>query len=230
MEGRLMGKDEYVGEYEPFLPEVAADLKHWGSMAYWTLEESVAVLLGQDPLYVNWAIAKDYQESPDATELSLNYAKLRTFILRAFEKHEITDPISPAIFLAWADSRSLEIPEELKLQIETVKKSDFSMDDAIKGFLEKKDEEIAALRERVEALESLAWDGFDETQSTYSKELAIAVKAHSAVSKNCKKGMSVKQQIILWLEANYPKLRNEEKERMAKICNWQKSGGAPCTP
>ena len=66
-------------------------------------------------------------------------------------------------------------------------------------------------KERIQELESLVWDGFDENQSTHSKELAIAVKAHGAISKSWKKGMSIKQQITLWLEANYPKLMNERK-------------------
>ena len=86
------------------------------------------------------------------------------------------------------------------------------------------------LQKRIEVLENLAWTGFDENLDTYSRELAIAVKAHEAISKDWKKGSSIKQQITVWLDKNYPKLGNEEKERIAKICNWQKTGGAPSTP
>ncbi len=225
-----MSQEGYVGEFEQELPEIAADLKHWGSMAYWTLEECVALLLGQDPLYVNWDIAKDYQEWPYTTELSLNYAKLRKLILRAHQAQEITDPIKPQVFLAWAEDRSLEIPSELKEQVETVISNQSSWNDEMSEILEIKDEEIGTLKERVKELELLVWDGFDENKSTYSRELAIAVKAHTVISRSWKKGSSIKQQITQWLEKRYPKLMNEEKERIAKICNWQKSGGAPSTP
>jgi hypothetical protein len=225
-----MGRDGYIEEYEETLAEVKADFKHWGKMPYWTLDECVALLLGQDPTYVNWEIAKEYQEWPESTDLALNYAKLRTLILRAHEKSEIEDPTQPAVFLAWAESRNLEIPDELNRQVGIVKRSRFLMDDEIQELLNKKDAENTLLKKRIEELESLIWDGYDETQNSYSKELAIAVKAHGAISKSWKKGASIKQQITQWLETYYPKLMNEEKERIAKICNWQKSGGAPCTP
>jgi hypothetical protein len=225
-----MENEGYIEEFEQELPAVDADFKHWGKMPYWTLDECVALLLGQDPTYVNWDIAKDYQEWPYTTELSLNYAKLRALILRANKNQEITDPITPAVFLKWAESRDLEIPSELIQQIGIVKRKQFLLDEETQEILRKKEEEISALKKRIQELESLIWDGFDENQSTYSKELAIAVKAHGAISKNWKKGSSIKQQITLWLETHYPKLMNEEKERIAKICNWQKSGGAPSTP
>lgn len=225
-----MNSGGYIEEFEQELPAVQADFKHWGSMPYWTLDECVALLLKQDPIYVNWDIAKDYQEWPYTTHLSVNYAKLRILILRAYENQEITDPIAPTIFLPWAESRDLEIPPELKEQVKIIARNQFLLDEETQAILKKKDDEIAVLRKQIANLKSLVWDGFDENQSTYSKELAIAVKAHSAISKEWKKGSSIKQQITQWLETHYPKLMNEEKERIAKICNWQKSGGAPSTP
>lgn len=221
---------EYIGYVEEFLPEIDADFNHWSKMPYWSLEESVTLLLGQDPEVVNWDIAQDYQEWPSATDLSLNYAKLRNLILRAFEMKEIDDPNTPADFIVWAESRGIQIPEVLKQQVDVVKSIKASMDAKTLNLLQEKDDKISVLRKRIEELDALIWDGFDENQSTHSKELAIAVKAHGAISKNWKKGMSIKQQITMWLESNYPKLMNEEKERIAKICNWQKTGGAPSTP
>ena len=221
---------DIFNEDEHSLPEVAADFNHWSKMPYWSLEESVALLLGQDPEVVNWEIAQHHQEWPFATELSLNYAKLRGLLLRAFEKQEINEHNSPAVFLTWAESRDVEIPEGLIQQVAVIKNKQASINAELEDKLKIKEEEIAALKKRIEELESLVWPGFDESQSTYSKELEIAVKAYDAVRQSWKKGMSIKQQIMLWLEANYPALMNEEKERIAKICNWQKGGGAPCTP
>jgi len=217
-------------EEEDSVPDVNADLSHWSKMSYWSLEESVALLLGKEPEVVNWDIVQDYLEYPFATKLSLDYSKLRDLVLRAFEKQEIDDPNSPIVFLEWAEGRGIAIPEILRQQVAARKVVNTEINTGTENLLKIKDEEIATLQKRIEELEALVWEGFDENVSTYSKELAIAVMAHGVVSKNWKKGMSIKKQITIWLEDNYPKLMNEEKERIAKMCNWQKSGGAPSTP
>lgn len=212
------------------MPEVAADFKHWSKMPYWSLEESVALLLGKDPEIVNWNIVKHHQEWPFITELSLNYTKLRDLILRTHEMKEIEGQNLPFSFLLWADSRGIEVPVELRILVEDVTSIQSKMDAETEFLLQSKDDEIAFLKKRITELENLAWEGFDESLNTHAKELAIAVKAHASVSKNWRKGMSVKKQISIWLQQNYPKLMNEERERISKICNWQKSGGAPSTP
>lgn len=204
------GSEKNQADAPEFLPEVKADFTHWGKMSYWSLEEAIALLLGQNPEFVNWDIVRDYIEWPHTSELSLNYAKLRVVVLRAFEMQEITDPITPDIFIAWAERKDIKIPEKLQEQITMIKNINNATG--------------------TEKLETLAWNGFDENEKTYSKELAIAVKVHAAVSKNWKTGSSIKKQISAWLQENHPELRNAEKERIAKICNWQKSGGAPVTP
>ncbi len=204
------GSGKNQADAPEFLPEVKADFIHWGKMSYWSLEEAIALLLGQNPKFVNWDIVKDYVEWPCTTKLSLDYAKLRVVVLRAFEMQEITDPIAPDIFIAWAKGKDIKIPEKLQEQMAIIK----NINNAI----------------QTKKQETLVWEGFDENESTYSKELAIAVKAHNAISKNWKAGSSIKKQISAWLQENHPELLNQEKERIAKICNWQKSGGAPVTP
>ena len=56
-----MGTGGYMGEYEETLAEVPADFEQWAKMPYWTLDEGIALLLGQIATYINWDIAKDYQ-------------------------------------------------------------------------------------------------------------------------------------------------------------------------
>jgi hypothetical protein len=223
--------NSHLEEEPEFLPEVKADFAHWGKMPYWSLDEGIALLLGQDPSFINWNIVKDYLEWPFHTLLSSNYAKLRNLVLRAFELQEIEEPIAPVAFLKWAENRSIEIPDGLQEQVMAIKSVNAEAENETTNLLKMKDEEIAMLQKRITELEGLVWKGFDEGKETYSKELAIAVQAHNVVSKNWKKeGSSVKKQIYVWLQENYPKLFNEEKERISKICNWQKMGGAPTTP
>lgn len=220
----------YENEDTDSVPDVAADFNHWSKMPYWSLEESAALLLGRDPEVVNWNIVQHHQEWPFTTELSINYTKLRNLILRAFKIKEIEEKNPPFAFLQWADSRGIDVPEELRILVEDVTNIKSQMDAETENLIKVKDDEIAALQKKITELESLAWEGFDESLSTHAKELAIAVKAHTAVSKHWKKGISIKKQISIWLQQNYPKLMNEERERISKICNWQKSGGAPSTP
>jgi hypothetical protein len=220
----------YNEEEHDVVPDVDADFDFWSKMPYWSLEEGIALLLGKDPEFVNWDIVQHHLEWPFATRLSLGYAKFRALILRAFEMQEVGEQNSPVVFLEWAASRGIEIPEDLQQQVTAIESIQSTLDAETENLLKTKDDEIASLQKRIEELEGLIWEGFDENVSTYSKELAIAVKAHGAVSKNWKKGLSIKKQITLWLQENYPKLMNEEKERIAKMCNWQKNGGAPSTP
>jgi hypothetical protein len=94
-----------------------------------------------------------------------------------------------------------------------------------------------ALQKRIAELENLQWKGFNKEDPTYSRELDIAVAAYLYVSRNWQEGKSIKKQILDLLKAKYPKnakgeseLSKLEMERIARICNWQKSGGAPRTP
>ncbi len=217
-------------DFEESVPEISADFAYWSKMPFWSLEEGIALLLGKEPRVVNWDLVQHYQEWPHATELSLNYAKLRDLVLRAHKMKEIEEQNTPFAFLEWADSRGIAIPDPLRSQVEYVQDIKSKFNNEIEDLLKSKDAEIFALQKKIQELEELVWEGFDETSSTHAKELAIAVKAHSAISKSWKKGMSIKKQISIWLDQNYPKLMNEEQERISKICNWQKSGGAPATP
>lgn len=229
-EDEIQSKYSFENEDTDSVPDVPADFNHWSKMPYWSLEESAALLLGKDPTVVNWDLVQHYQEWPFTTDLSINYTKLRDLIFRAFTAKEIEEQNPPSVFIQWADSRGVEVPEELRILVEDVTNIKFQMDAETECLLQAKDDEIVSLKKRITELESLTWEGFNENQSTHAKELAIAVRAHAAVSKNWKKGMSIKKQISIWLQQNYPKLMNEERERISKICNWQKSGGAPSTP
>ncbi len=229
---------DYEDELD-ILSEAEADFVYWGNMPFWTLDEGIALLLGKDPERVNWGVIRHYVNSEFSIDLCFDYSKLRTLILRSLDVGEIEESNSPAVFLAWAETKQVKIPEALRIQVVDRKydiknctpETDQSNVITIKDKeIEALNQEINLLQKRIVELEGLRWEGFDEENETYSKELAIAVKAHDAVSKNWKKGSSVKKQIYLWLQANYPKLFNEEKDRISKICNWQKSGGAPSTP
>jgi len=208
------------------------EFTHWSRMAYWTHDEAVALLLNLDPINVDLSVPEKEEAFPLPIEVTLECLKLKNLISRAFEIQELKEKNAPEVYLEWADNKGIKIPEALRQAVPTRQTSvieGLNKTD-LENLLKIKEEEIATLQKRLEELKLLAWEGSNETLDTYSKELAIAVKAHGVISKNWKHGSSIKKQITCWLEKNYPALMNEEKERIAKICNWQKNGGAPSTP
>lgn len=218
-----------------------ADFVYWSKMPFWTLEEGIVLLLGRDPELAKWKIVQHYVNYSYSTDFCSAFYKLRNLSLRAVERSEIKEPCSPIDFLNWAKGRDIYIPEELWRQVvnnPTVKGMDWAEKlSELNKLLEAKDEKISTLeeqviylQEKINKLEPLVWEGFDERSSTYAEELAIAIKAYQIISKQWKKGSSIKQQIFEWLQKEYPKMSKEKKERIATVCNWQKAGGAPCTP
>ncbi len=78
-----------------------------------------------------------------------------------------------------------------------------------------------------ESDDSLGWEGFDLESPSYPKELDIALQAWRAATIQPKVGVSPKEQIKQWLSETYPELSNVARDRIATICNWEKSGGRP---
>lgn len=203
------------------------DFMYWMKMSYWTLDEGIALLLGLNPKHSSWDLMHDESKGTHLNPFIGFYSELRNIVLRAQEVQKITDPISPFALVEWAESVGIAIPEDLQEQIAIMKNRKTTAEIEKDNFLK----EIAMLQNKIKVLEASVWQGFDEKESTYCKELAIAVKAYNAISKkDWKKGSSVKKQLRVWLEENHPELVEEEKKRISKLCNWQKSGGAPVTP
>jgi len=225
-----MDIDERLG----IMSQANADFVYWSSMPSWSLDEGIALLLGKDPTMVKWETIRPYVNYYYSSELCVEYSKLRTLVLRAFKANELGGSNTPIVFLKWVASKRINIPEALQQVTAVIENSEsIASSELVKiqaQEINKLKEKCQLLEKRITELEHVYWDGFDEQKETYSKELAIAVKAHDAVSKTWNKGHSIKKQIFEWLEKNHPTLFNEEKERIAKICNWQKSGGAPITP
>lgn len=66
---------------------------------------------------------------------------------------------------------------------------------------------------------------FDKASATYPPELDIALLAWKAVSATDGKGKP-KLLIKAWLNINANHLSGEAKERIAVVCNWDRTGGA----
>lgn len=71
----------------------------------------------------------------------------------------------------------------------------------------------------------------DGNHQFQSDELATAIQAWLAVTKLCSQGLnsasSIKQEVLDWLEDNTPEISAAQKERIASMVNWDKTGGRP---
>lgn len=166
---------EYEYEYEQIegdeeldmLEKSEANFMYWSKMPFWMLDESIALLLAKNPEIVKWNIVRHYVNYHYTTELCSDYARLRTLILRAFEKKEIEEQNSPIIFLEWAEHKGIEIPKTLRQQVAEVKNrvtgSNVGTNEScsaptkniieLEDLLKQKDEEINLLKDKVDSFQ-----------------------------------------------------------------------------
>jgi len=97
----------------------------------------------------------------------------------------------------------------------------------LKVWCESKGYKPAFLFPEVRNTRSEATELLDPDSPTYPLELHIALRAWEMVSANHSPKKSPKQKILAWLNAHYPDLSEEAKNRIATIANWKKQGGAP---
>lgn len=223
-------------------PSAKADFVHWSKAAHWTLEEAIALSFGKNPQVVTW---KRIQELVNISPFAKRYAQTLDLALRAKAWNQLYDPVLPGIFLAWARRSEIDVPNELLEQVEKrgvvvadwkdnfeklKEQFDVLLADRanIAGICQRLIQERDELKGKVEELDSLAWEGFDPDSGTYPSELDIAMQAWRAVTNRPTADLTAKEQIENWLNQNYPdrrKLSQEARERIAVICNWEKSGG-----
>lgn len=92
-------------------PSANADFGQWAGFDFWTLEESVALLLGKDPEQVDWKKLKGYAYN---SKLPHTYEKLLKTAQRS-DAMTATERLRPAEVLAWAQhSGAVEPPQELR--------------------------------------------------------------------------------------------------------------------
>jgi len=97
-------------------PDAKADLEHWSKAAYWTLNEAVALTLGKEPKIVTQEAVEKYH---GVSDLAKTYRKTLELANRARKIKELREPLSPIIFLEWADRNMISPPKQL---VQSVKK------------------------------------------------------------------------------------------------------------
>lgn len=96
------------------LPRAKADFEHWSKMSYWTLEESTALSFGRDPEFINW---KALESGALISSFSQDYWRIRELAHRAKHMGQLSDPVSPGFFIAWAKRNEITFSAELESRV-----------------------------------------------------------------------------------------------------------------
>lgn len=95
-------------------PETNADYAYWTSRSCWTLDETVALILGKDPRIVDWAQIEPLVKK---SEFAQRFADIRAHLERAILSGQLLGPVSPPFLLSWANNRGVVLPGELEERI-----------------------------------------------------------------------------------------------------------------
>ena len=219
------------------LPSADADFPHWSKAALWFLGEAVALSFGKAPECVKRGAVEQYvQVSPFALE----YSRRSFLVSRAQEAQELSNPVRPKDFIAWARRNEIDFPEELIRLVESlggvVTDWKGKHDDLEVEFSKLNHEmgviisERDALESRVAELEASTWKFFDRESPTYPPELDAAMQAWSALAVCGRDAtMTVKEAVDDWVGPRFQNLSKAALKRVSIICNWEKHGGRPKT-
>jgi len=223
-------------------PRARADFVYWSKATYWKLDEALALAFGKAPESVTWDSVKPHVS---VSAFAREYSRIRELAIRAKNFKQLSDPVLPGVFLAWARRTQIAVPDELIQEVQahgvTVGdwqdlyeklKADFDgllgdhnkIAGVCKMLMDERDvltQQLASQKE-----EAVSWQ-FDVDDPTYPVELDIAMQAWRAVTNQREPSLTPKQQLTKWLKNHYPHLRAEQCERMSMVCNWEKQGGRP---
>jgi hypothetical protein len=91
-------------------PHAQADFSHWSKATYWTLDEAIALSFGKAPEVVTWETVGPHLLF---SAFAKHYQRRRDLALRAVAWQQLFDPVSPGIFLAWAERIDEPVPPKL---------------------------------------------------------------------------------------------------------------------
>lgn len=92
------------------LPSADADIEYWSKVEFWTLDESIALLLGKSPEVVNW---DSVSPLVNVSAFAKQYERLRNLALRATAMNRGQTAIYPDAVMAWANDMEIVMPRGL---------------------------------------------------------------------------------------------------------------------
>lgn len=188
--------------------EIQDDIKYFFSKVTWQINEAVMLLAGILPVkmgpYGNLLLSGRLLATvPDRDEIIDRAHKLKGLWTSNPESPEFA---TPAHFISWAIEKGFE-PRWLNAAIKL-------------GYY------VPGTSDTGNECTDTGWEGFDPDAPEYPEQLDIATQAWTAARNDPTPG-EPKKKIERWVKLHYPQLGPTAIDRIAKIANWDKSGGRP---
>ncbi len=106
---RLMAEIEEKGRFFS-MRGAEADFGYWSKVEFWTLDESIALLLGKAPEVVTWKAIQPYV---NISAFAKQYERMRTLALRAQAMNRGQTAIYPSAVIGWANEMDIPVPKVL---------------------------------------------------------------------------------------------------------------------
>jgi hypothetical protein len=84
---------------------------YWGRLPLWTLDEAVALTFGRNPELVTWSSLEGLLQ---VYPLAVQFNRLRRRVMRAKDAHQLSDPVAPKEYIAWACTNGVVVPRRLR--------------------------------------------------------------------------------------------------------------------
>ena len=91
--------------------KASADFVRWAKRPCWSLDEATALILGKNLEIVDWA---HIEPLIGVSSFAARFADIRRHLTHARANGQLSDPVSPAVFLAWARERGVVLPQALE--------------------------------------------------------------------------------------------------------------------
>jgi hypothetical protein len=99
-------------------PYSDADFNYWGKMPYWTIDEAIALSFGKNPELVNWSKLIEERFIPQSPFIE-KFLRTLKLAQRAIIAKQISEPVWPGAFIAWAKRNGLDFPQKLVDEVES---------------------------------------------------------------------------------------------------------------
>lgn len=209
-------------------PSYNADFNYWGKQPYWTIEEGIFLILEKDPRKIKWENISQYT---NVSHFAKKFEEILGLAKRYVACGQLSNSVTPGVFLAWVIRMGFTIPEKLQEVANTIgiQIMDWQMlHKQAMELLDRKDQLTKALQTVNEKLESNLEElkknphQMDEESENYAPELDAANIIYRAIINNPDKNISFKKHAVNLINELYPKFSKDAKNRIATVINTTK--------
>lgn len=148
LESEAREQEDQEERARPFnQPNAGARFDYWAKLPLWCLDEAVALTLERDPTVVTWPAVENFA---GLSSFARRFDNLRRLVVRAKEAGQLSDPVGPDIYVAWASANGVAIPAKLKECVETCKDRPTDW----KALYEETRQQLAAVMSELEQLKA----------------------------------------------------------------------------